>query len=488
MSSDDFITQSPEDDSTANNYVLISVPHGSDKFYYTRSADALPMTSFLRIGAVTGDDPTKEGGWEFAKLVVGFNDDTRKRPGDSDESDAGRTAVSNAIGTGVAFDVQEGMRAFYGADTTLSQDQALRVKESTRLHYRGGWRDHSAGNRISTTQGDKVELVRGNYKMVVLGRRPEKSKAQGDAATAKDYVETPVDILDNSIATFDVSGGHVQEWNMAPGQVTEITWVKNEGGKTDGAASPVSADTPAAYYTWKTVEESIKGDVESTHYGDVTETYLGPRVTRTIGWKDAPGEDSGERAPGDAGDDSIPPIFREYPGLSRAKPVVHEQTWAQEIETYRGSDDNRVHRLREETYASRITSHVHGHNIWMETHAHQYMEDIYADYHSTTFHGGDFRECWWGHFGELFLGACETFRIGGEFIDVRLAGKIVEMNVGLPLGVTEIKMSLTHVSEYVIAGWKTDVNMVTGRETFDSGMTTWISSTSAILTGVMFLC
>ncbi len=47
------------------------------------------------------------------------------------------------------------------------------AEESTRavLHGKGGWRDHTDGNRITTTRGDKVEVIRGNYKMVMLGRQ-----------------------------------------------------------------------------------------------------------------------------------------------------------------------------------------------------------------------------------------------------------------------------------------------------------------------------
>ena len=45
------------------------------------------------------------------------------------------------------------------------------LDDSLKLHTKGGWRDHSDGNRITTTYGDKVEVIRGNYKMIVLGRQ-----------------------------------------------------------------------------------------------------------------------------------------------------------------------------------------------------------------------------------------------------------------------------------------------------------------------------
>src|SRR5690606_32659996 len=54
-----------------------------------------------------------------------------------------------------------------------------RLAESAKLHARGGWRDHSDGNRITTTYGDKVEVIRGNYKMVILGRQDDPGEAMG---------------------------------------------------------------------------------------------------------------------------------------------------------------------------------------------------------------------------------------------------------------------------------------------------------------------
>ncbi|WP_437537792.1 hypothetical protein WME79_18955 [Sorangium sp. So ce726] len=53
-----------------------------------------------------------------------------------------------------------------------------REAETRRLLTKGGWWDHSDGNRISTTAGDKIEVIQGNYKMVVLGRR--KANDTGD--------------------------------------------------------------------------------------------------------------------------------------------------------------------------------------------------------------------------------------------------------------------------------------------------------------------
>jgi hypothetical protein len=62
-----------------------------------------------------------------------------------------------------------------------------------------GWRDHCHGNRITTTQGDKIEVITGNYKLVVLGGS-DGSKSTG----------------------LDMSGGHTVNWAQTPGCIKRI--------------------------------------------------------------------------------------------------------------------------------------------------------------------------------------------------------------------------------------------------------------------------
>ena len=72
--------------------------------------------------------------------------------------------------TGRAKDANE-QRYLYG-DDTQSNTGSNRQKETLALLTKGGWWDHTDGNRVTTTTGDKVEVIQGNYKMVVLGRQP----------------------------------------------------------------------------------------------------------------------------------------------------------------------------------------------------------------------------------------------------------------------------------------------------------------------------
>lgn len=394
---DDFIGQSGSGD---GSYMLVKVPdHGTDTFYY-KPTGSVTMTSFLRVGAVPSSDPTAEHGWDLAKLVVGFIDDTRKRDVDTDEATTTiASIVDGATGTSIDSDLQTRMKNFYGGGKA-TVDQTKRIGESKKLHYRGGWRDHSDGNRISTTLGDKVEIIRGNYKMVVLGRQQT--------------VNEPVDSLANSVTTWDASGGHIHDWRFTPGAVTEISWV--ESIDEDG------------YSTWKVTEETVKGDVDETYHGIVNETYLGPSVTTTTGWVGGCNEDDGTRADDDASNEDIPKIYRENPTLNRENPIVWDQTWAKEIHDYDGSSDCYVGSIDEKTFASSMTEEIRvSGKIDSEIHASKVVEDVYVDYHSTTFHGVDKRELWMGHFGEMFLGAIESFKIG-NFVDVRIAAKIIEAN------------------------------------------------------------
>jgi hypothetical protein len=431
------------------SFAQIRVPnHGTSTFYYTDNS-ARTMTSFLRIGAVPDNDPTKEDGWELAQLVVAFNDDLRKRPVDEVAAAKNKTVsevvagqIENATttdlttdpATGVVTDsstdtllipadVQQQMADFYGSgDLQVTADQQQRITESMKLHFRGGWRDHSDGNRISTTRGDKVEIVRGNYKMVVLGRRPD---AAGDETL--DRVGRPVDTLANSVTSWDASGGHILDWRFTPGAWTDISWVQDD-----------------EYGTWKVTEETVKGDVDSTFYGTVTETFLGRSITTTIGWPGGCATDNFERAEGDADDESIPKLLRDNPGLKRENSTVTERTWAKEIFDYDGSADCPVDYIEEKTYAKEMREEIHvtagKGKITRETRAKELREEFHTPSHVSYHYGVDAREMWQGHFGELFLGASETLKIG-NFVDVRVGAKIIETNVSFPGALTHINIA-----------------------------------------------
>jgi hypothetical protein len=148
------------------------------------------MSSYLRLGSAgswAGDQSSRQWGEDLAALVNGFTDDLR------DRSDG---APAAALPPAIVLDHAS------PANHDTSQDDSgqsldARRKESKVLHTKGGWRDHSDGNRVTTTRGDKVEVIRGNYKLVVLGRQDSDSAIAGGKQS---------ELLQNA-AGFDWSGG-----------------------------------------------------------------------------------------------------------------------------------------------------------------------------------------------------------------------------------------------------------------------------------------
>ena len=129
---------------------------------------------------------------------------------------------------------------------------------TTELLSRGGVREHTDGNRISTTRGDVVEVIQGNYKLIVLGRVAKSwdPSGLGDAGNSNNVGRTRQEVS---------SGGHYNESTSTPGEVVSITWSEREDG------------------TFRTVEQTDHGDVKSTFRGWKREEYYGPAIIENIG-------------------------------------------------------------------------------------------------------------------------------------------------------------------------------------------------------------
>jgi hypothetical protein len=237
-------------------YALLEIPS------FGVDPDVGKMGSYLRLGAVP--DPSVAGmstGDDLAHRVTSFLDDERSRDGSPDTLPEGKREAMSAV-----------------------------------LHTKGGWRDHTDGNRITTTRGDKVEVIGGNYKMVVLGR------TEGDAG-------------------WDVSGGHIE----GLGAKSCIKWVQTFGG------------------TWRTHEWSEKGDSEVIQHGNRVDAFYGEISTSTTGSEDAtrPIEDEDHSVTGFA---------------SAPNPVITESTWAKSITSYTGSPARPVPEIAGTTWAVATTS------------------------------------------------------------------------------------------------------------------------------------
>jgi hypothetical protein len=228
------------------------------------------MSSYLRLGAAAPLGTS--AGDDLAARIQSFTDDERKRDGCPDFVPVGE-----------------------------------RKAETARLHTKGGWRDHADGNRISTTRGDKIEVIGGNYRMLILGRGEHESG-------------------------WDISGGHVTEVSETFAGGTTIEWVEEYGG------------------TWKVVETTVKGEVHSTYHGDVVDCYYGKRKVSVTG-TESPG------APLSYEDDSLDDTKKkEVKSIPKENPEIVEKTWAKRISSYTGSAALRVPVIHEEIWADIMKS------------------------------------------------------------------------------------------------------------------------------------
>ena len=225
--------EQPDNDQSDEIYLKLEVPSHAPSQAYERgfrddSGDAPEsntvkannLRSYLRIGALP------EGAIVAGSSSVPIIDSDDGRKADTSGLSPAELRRFREDGEDLASHITE----FYddtikrGPHIDAGDDDAgsLRRAESDLLHLRGGWRDHTDGNRITTTRGDKVEIIGGNYKMLVLGRE----------ARADD-------------SGWEASGGHTMEI----GSYDEITWTEKFGG------------------TWMTRESEDRGDSYSYSEG-----------------------------------------------------------------------------------------------------------------------------------------------------------------------------------------------------------------------------
>ncbi|HVY44968.1 MAG TPA: hypothetical protein VHB21_03775 [Minicystis sp.] len=254
--------------STGAKYFNIDVPD--------YAAGASPSRdAYLRIGSTSGfTDPSQYGStlWQQFELYL-------------DESKTDPPHLRDRTGA-------DQRPQLYGASDTAQN-----------LWDNAGWRDHCDGNRITTTGGDKVEVIRGNYQLLVLGRAASGSADDG--------------------VIFDASGGHLVSGDTAPGMVTRIEYKQQKFGGT-----------------WKVTEETEKGHVHEIFGGEFKEEFRGSKKTSIVG--NVPSSLTSTFAAEGTGDET---------GL----PDLLDGTWARTITEYVGSSDSRVGAISSTTYAASIT-------------------------------------------------------------------------------------------------------------------------------------
>ncbi len=447
----DLTTDTQDIKTATNGHFQIVVPDFATAAPAGKDA-AVPLSSFIRLGTASTtaagaeSDPASTYGATLLNVAL----------------HSSPIAAGNLVNDGLvvgdtsaifADDIRD-----QGADNHANQlTPAQRVAESNVLLTKGGWRDHTDGNRITTTYGDKVEVIRGNLKMVVLGRQ---------------------DAVGNGL-TWDSSGGMLQDNDAAPGQVTEISWVESGGG------------------TWRVVETCTKGDVDTTYDGKVVERFVGGSMTTIVGredkatvatpidyparleneWKDAiqngyidaalSKDDYAKQRGyynkndyalgGTASSGTATPYALPAGGNN---PFVLEQTWASRIESYTGSEKAPVPDIIETTHAGTITETTYADSVTSKTTVTGTISETTSAKsltNNTTVSGtisetmtanlvdrkfyGNVHEYNSGGKWETVLGGWGAFRLGASlelFIGVGAEinlGPALEMNVGFSLGI-----------------------------------------------------
>ncbi|EYF03139.1 hypothetical protein [Chondromyces apiculatus] len=149
----------------------------------------------------------------------------------------------------------------------------LRIGATVDDDYR--WRDSTDGNRISTTTGDKVEVIEGDYKLIILGRQEHQS------------------------------GVSAEKGKAAQSGITYRGTVKKDGDRL--------------------IEETEKGDVLSTFLGDVVDEYYGSAVTSQTG-SESPGVDKENPH---VIEKTWATRIESYTGSAALRvPLISQETWA----------------------------------------------------------------------------------------------------------------------------------------------------------------
>lgn len=220
--------------------------------------------------------------------------------------------------------------------------EADRQRQSARLHTLGGVRDHTDGNRITTTRGDKLEIVQGNYRMVVLGRH-----------------DTPVDANGNSVLPgWDISGGHCEEH--------EISSAESPATTANAGAIPSKGLTWKKRWNgnWHAVEETVKADTKTVVAGDTNSHSFGHYIKTSTGSEDAPSWHKPEDCPG---------------GVCRSNPKISSHTWAKHVKSQMGSAAQPVAKVSDTTHVKTMLS---------KTNAHHQSDRVIAKTMNSTTHVG----------------------------------------------------------------------------------------------------
>jgi hypothetical protein len=347
--------------------------------------DAGNNDSYLCLGAA---NLSVTHGSDLRSRVEGFVDDERDR----------------GANDGATADAAASLNHFH----TLSQTE--RQTESNALHTKGGWRDHTDGNRITTTRGDKVEVIRGNYKLVVLGREQWNNDTGGNDYGAGLHYES--------------SGGITYHYDEVPGQYVDIRWEYDD-------------DTQ----TWRCIEECTKGHNVSRYHGVHKEWMTGGDVVTRIGSLAAYDKQVSSSTPSEGDSDD----FITDPHFDKPNDAAHQTgAWPSNDTLPDVSEEVWATSVKERAIAKTIECYLGSDSRWLESCSEKsnvtdLLEENYYKNYELKMQGGRAHELWIGAFYfELFLGINSTSKLG-FFFDCRLGAMVTECNL---VGIAELNATV----------------------------------------------
>jgi len=360
-----------------------------------------------------------------------------------------------------------------GHKLTLEQ----RHRESSRLYSRGGWRDHSDGNRVTTTYGDKVEVIRGNYKLVVMGRQ---------------------DNVDECIG-WEGSGSHVQDYapGTMPGASFWLEWINDPRYYAplfgpDGQVSDTDTSQKGVWLLVNTTQNVYEyaryaGNFREERWGDVIETYIGSEnppdngafavdSTQGTGGHEPPFrlEDRNYDLPEEHAASNelrnVALFSEDNIGAVRSNPHIIEKTWAKRIDTVVGTDNCRVEFISDSIHAEKYEESISvSGDFKTDFRAQRFEEKFVADVHidefrkaktiKTTMVARNVFDLFIANHNEVFIGATESLKLGG-FIDMTLG--LYELNVDIVAARGNYEIALMS-DNLAIASKMTDITSATTR-------------------------
>ncbi|MEZ4443846.1 MAG: hypothetical protein R3B72_32535 [Polyangiaceae bacterium] len=181
------------------------------------------------------------------------------------------------------------------ANEFTNDEPADRYNETTKLHQGAGWRDHTDGNRVSTTMGDKLEVIGGNYRLIVLGRQFR----HGDSPTDEDLLG----YADNA-AGIDMSGGIIRMPQRTPGSTWREEWKAEDFGGT-----------------WQVFTKTQKGHLVDMFHGRKEDYTYADELTSVTGW--GPGAPEPPHGDDMAPDEKLCPKVKSYSWLISSEEVTN---------------------------------------------------------------------------------------------------------------------------------------------------------------------